>query len=115
MDVKIPDKLFFTIGEVSKITDVKPYTLRYWESEFKLLKPHKNAGGQRVYRKKDLELVLYVKKLLHEDGYTISGTKKKLKGEKDNKQLELFREDPKTLAFIRLKSQLKSLLDYLNS
>ncbi len=76
--VKIPDKMFFRIGDVSQITGVKPYVLRYWESEFKLLKPIKNRAGQRVYRKKDVELILEIKKLLYEERFTISGAKKKI-------------------------------------
>jgi len=76
--VEIPDKMFFRIGDVSRITDVKPYVLRYWESEFKLLKPIKNRAGQRVYRKKDVELIVEIKKLLYEDKFTISGAKKRV-------------------------------------
>ena len=73
-----PDKLFYKIGEVSKIADVEPYVLRYWETEFAFLKPRKNKSGQRVYVKKDLELVLHIKKLLYEERYTIEGVRKKL-------------------------------------
>lgn len=113
--VNIPDKLFFTIGEVSKLINVMPYILRYWETEFKIIRPQKNIGGQRIYRRKDVELILYIKKLLYEDKYTITGAKQKLKEERNSKQLELFREDPKATALIRIKAQLKSLLDYLDS
>ncbi|UCF31323.1 MAG: MerR family transcriptional regulator [bacterium] len=77
--VKIPDKLFFKIGEVSRLTDVKPHVLRYWESEFPMLSPPKNRASQRVYRKKDIETVLRIKKLLYEENYTISGARKKLR------------------------------------
>ncbi|HET6516416.1 MAG TPA: MerR family transcriptional regulator [Thermodesulfovibrionales bacterium] len=72
-----PDKLFYKIGEVSKIADVEPYVLRYWETEFPFLRPRKNKSGQRVYVKKDLELVLQIKKMLHEERYTIEGVRKK--------------------------------------
>ncbi len=72
-----PDKLFYKIGEVSKIAEVEPYVLRYWETEFSFLKPRKNKSGQRVYIKKDLELVLQIKKLLYEERYTIEGVRKK--------------------------------------
>lgn len=72
-----PDKLFYKIGEVSKIADVEPYVLRYWESEFSFLKPRKNKSGQRVYVKRDLELVLQIKKLLYEERYTIEGVRKR--------------------------------------
>lgn len=113
IDLTIPDKLFFTIGEVSGVTGVKPYILRYWESEFRPLKPQKNTGGQRVYRRKDVELILYIKKLLYEEKFTIEGAKQRLKDERNSRQLELFREDPKTTALIRLKHQLQSLAEYL--
>jgi DNA-binding transcriptional MerR regulator len=74
----IPDKLFFKIGEVADLARTKPHVLRYWESEFKVLKPVKNASGQRVYRRKDVELVLEINRLLYEEQYTIAGAKKKL-------------------------------------
>jgi DNA-binding transcriptional MerR regulator len=72
-----PDKLFYKIGEVSRIAGVEPYVLRYWESEFSFLRPRKNKSGQRVYTRKDLDLVLRVRKLLYEDRYTIEGVRKK--------------------------------------
>ena len=72
-----PDKLFYKIGEVSRIADVEPYVLRYWETEFSFLKPRKNKSGQRVYVRRDLDLVLDIKKLLYEDRYTIEGVRKK--------------------------------------
>ena len=74
----LPDKLFYKIGEVSKITGVESYVLRYWETEFPFLKPRKNKSGQRVYIKKDLELILQVKKLLYQERYTIEGVRKKI-------------------------------------
>jgi DNA-binding transcriptional MerR regulator len=72
-----PDKLFYKIGEVSRIAGVEPYVLRYWETEFAFLKPRKNKSGQRVYIRKDLELVLQIKRLLYEDRFTIEGVRKK--------------------------------------
>jgi DNA-binding transcriptional MerR regulator len=74
----LPDKLFYKIGEVSKISGIESYVLRYWETEFPFLKPRKNKSGQRVYVKKDLELILQVKKLLYQERYTIEGVRKKL-------------------------------------
>jgi DNA-binding transcriptional MerR regulator len=71
-------KLFYKIGEVSRLADVEPYILRYWESEFPMLAPRKNQGGQRVYQDKDLAMVLDIKRMLHEEGYTIAGARKKL-------------------------------------
>ena len=78
MDKKIPNKLFFKIGEVCEITDTQPYVLRYWESEFPALAPAKNSSGQRIYRRRDIETVLRIKQLLYEEGFTIAGAKKKL-------------------------------------
>lgn len=73
----ILDKFFYKIGEVSDIAGVEPYVLRYWESEFPFLKPQKNKAGQRVYSKKNIELILQIKKLLYKEKYTIAGVKKK--------------------------------------
>lgn len=72
------DKLFYKIGEVSRITEVEPYVLRYWESEFPFLRPRKSSSGQRVYVKKDLELIIQIKKLLYDERYTIEGVRKRL-------------------------------------
>jgi DNA-binding transcriptional MerR regulator len=73
-----PDKLFYKIGEVSKIVGVEPYVLRYWETEFSFLKPRKSKSGQRVYVKKDIELLLQIKQLLYQERYTIEGVRKRL-------------------------------------
>ncbi|MCX5899057.1 MAG: MerR family transcriptional regulator [Proteobacteria bacterium] len=88
----IPDKLYFKIGEVCKITGVEPYILRYWESEFKLVKPYRTKSNQRLYRKKDVESILKIKKMLYEDKFTIAGAKLKLKDsniQEKEKQLPL--------------------------
>ena len=76
----LPSKLFYRIGEVSRISGLEPYVLRYWESEFPHLRPEKRKSGQRLYTKKDLDNILQVKQLLYQNGYTISGAKKKLRG-----------------------------------
>lgn len=76
--IPFPDKLFYKIGEVSKILGVEPYVLRYWETEFPFLKPRKNKSGQRVYVKKDVELLLAIKNLLYQERYTIEGVRKRL-------------------------------------
>ena len=76
--VEIPDKLFFSIGEVCKLLKVQPYVLRFWESEFPRLKPGKGANGRRMYRKHDIEMVLAIKHLLYEKGFTIAGARKVL-------------------------------------
>jgi DNA-binding transcriptional MerR regulator len=77
-EIPIPDKLFYKIGEVSKIVGVEPYVLRYWETEFPFLKPRKNKSGQRVYIKKDVEFLLHIKSLLYHERYTIEGVRKRL-------------------------------------
>jgi DNA-binding transcriptional MerR regulator len=78
----IPDKLFFRIGEVSQLVGVEPYVLRYWESEFPGLSPRKSDTGQRMFRRKDVELLLNIKQLLYDKKYTIEGARKALKSEK---------------------------------
>ncbi len=94
----LPDKLFYKIGEVGKITGVEPYVLRYWETEFHFLRPRKNKAGQRVYVKKDLELIMHVKKMLYQERYTIEGVRKRF-GE------GMLREsEPETASDKRMKS-----------
>jgi DNA-binding transcriptional MerR regulator len=75
-----PSKLFYRIGEVSRLTGLEPYVLRYWETEFPQLKPEKGRSRQRLYRKNDLDHILRIKHLLYQEGYTISGARKKLNG-----------------------------------
>jgi DNA-binding transcriptional MerR regulator len=72
-------KLYYSISEVSRITDLEQYVLRYWETEFDQLKPAKNSSGNRIYTNKDIKLILLIKKLLKEEKYTIEGAKKILK------------------------------------
>lgn len=72
-------KLYYSISEVGKITDLEQYVLRYWETEFEQLKPAKNLAGNRIYTNKDIKLILYIKRLLKEEKYTIEGAKKLLK------------------------------------
>jgi DNA-binding transcriptional MerR regulator len=102
-DIAIPDKLFFRIGEVAHLTGVPPYVLRYWESEFKLLRPRKNHAGQRVYRKGDIELILRIKRLLYDERLTLEGAKRRLLQEARTRvqQLELPGPDPRTLEVLR--------------
>ena len=75
---EIPDKLYFRIGEVSRLAGIKPYVLRFWETEFSSLGPKKSGKGHRLYRRKDVELVLEIKRLLYEKRYTIEGARKYL-------------------------------------
>ncbi len=75
----IPNKLYFRIGEVSDLVGVKPYVLRYWESEFPDIKPTKSKSGQRLYKRRDVEMLLKIKELLYEERFTINGARKRLK------------------------------------
>ena len=75
----LPDKLFFKIGEVAQLVGVRPHVLRYWESEFNALRPLKTRGAHRVYRRRDVELAVLLRRLLHEEGLTVSGAKKRLR------------------------------------
>jgi len=75
---QIPNKLFFRIGEVCKIVDIEPFVLRFWETEFPNLAPEKSKSGHRVYKRKDIEMVLRIKELLYERRYTIAGARKQL-------------------------------------
>ncbi len=88
MTVAIPEKQYFKIGEVSEILDVEPYVLRYWESEFKILKPTRTRARQRLYHKKDLELLMEIKHLLYDEKFTIAGAKKRLQEMKKQSSAE---------------------------
>jgi DNA-binding transcriptional MerR regulator len=77
--VEIPDKFYFKIGEVSQLADVPPYVLRFWETEFKQIKPKRTEAGQRLYRKQDVLLILRIKKLLYDRKFTIEGARQHLK------------------------------------
>lgn len=83
MSIPIPDKLYFKIGEVAKLAEVPTHVLRYWESEFKSIKPKRANSKQRLYRRQDVELILKVKTLLHDQGFTIAGARKLLDSGKD--------------------------------
>jgi DNA-binding transcriptional MerR regulator len=80
-EVIIPDKLYFRIGEVASLCRLPAYVLRFWETEFPQLKPVKSSTGQRMYRKRDVESVVRIKKLLYEDGFTIAGARVQLREE----------------------------------
>src|SRR5437660_11000358 len=80
-EVVVPDKLYFRIGEVSRLCRLPAYVLRFWESEFPQLKPVKSSTGQRMYRRKDVDAVLRIKKLLYEEGFTIAGARQQLRSE----------------------------------
>jgi DNA-binding transcriptional MerR regulator len=88
-EVVIPDRLYFRIGEVSRLCRLPSYVLRFWETEFPQLKPGKSSTGQRMYRRPDVENVLRIKKLLYEEGFTIAGARQYLRGESKKKQSAL--------------------------
>ncbi len=79
MDFQIPEKLYYKIGEVAKFTGIKTHVLRYWETEFKAIRPNKSRSNQRLYRKQDVDLILHLKDLLYNQGFTIAGARKKLR------------------------------------
>lgn len=111
---EIPDKLFFSIGEVTQITGIEAYVLRYWETEFKILKPQKNLGGQRIYRQKDIKIILKIKDLLYNQKFTIAGAKNKFRSEKEPKlQLEFTKPEDHSEVIGKVKSDLESLLKFL--
>jgi DNA-binding transcriptional MerR regulator len=85
----IPDKLYFRIGEVARLCDIPAYVLRFWESEFPQLKPHKGGTGQRLYRRRDVEMALRIKSLLYDEGYTIPGARQVFKAELKQKEPQL--------------------------
>jgi DNA-binding transcriptional MerR regulator len=117
---EIPNKLYFRIGEVAKLAGIKPYVLRFWESEFGTLGPKKSGTGHRLYRRKDVELVLEIKRLLYEKRYTIEGARKILetkpkretKGAPPKAQAELF--SATSTLYQELRRGLRDVLEILN-
>jgi DNA-binding transcriptional MerR regulator len=108
IQVEVPDRLYFRIGEVSSITGVPPYVLRYWESEFPALQPRKSGGGQRLYRKRDVALILEIKKLLYQERYTVAGARRRL-----TEREERARRLEARAAIQRLRAGLENLLKQL--
>ena len=114
---EIPDKLYFKIGEVSELLGVEPYVLRYWETEFNGLSPKKSGTGHRLYRRKDVELLLRIKHLLYEKRFTIEGARQTLQNEprapkaraRKTGQQELFSNDPMP----GIRRELASILEIL--
>ncbi|VAX30662.1 Transcriptional regulator PA2737, MerR family [hydrothermal vent metagenome] len=111
----IPEKLFYKIGEVGRITGIEPYVLRYWESEFPFLRPRKSSSGQRLYIKKDIESILEIKRLLYKERYTIEGVKKRF-SEPHLRLVKPEGEDSKVRleeTISRIKSRLRDILNQL--
>jgi len=116
IDPSIPEKLYYKIGEVSQITGVEPYVLRYWESEFKIVTPLRTNSKQRLYRKRDLELILEIKKLLYEEKFTIAGAKKKMRRMKGQQESQLKLELPENKyrdALMGVREELEKLYGLL--
>jgi DNA-binding transcriptional MerR regulator len=109
----LSEKLYYRIGEVEEITEVPAYVLRYWESEFKLLRPKKNPAGQRLYRPRDVELVQRIKTLLYDERLTLEGAKKRLLAESrksTTQQMDLgLRETTYADALKRIRERLTAL------
>lgn len=109
---QLPDKLYFKIGEVAAIVGVKAYVLRYWESEFSVIKPAKTKAQHRLYRRKDVETLLQIKRLLHEQRFTIEGARKRLKEgpRAERRQLEMpFDTQTYRNLLLSLKKDIESL------
>ena len=108
-------KLYYSIGEVSTLTNLKPYVLRYWETEFSQLKPSKNRAGNRIYRQKDIETLLKIKNLLYKQKFTIDGARINLSkkiGTSELEKINLAKKNKELLSL--LKDRLKVILDIIN-
>lgn len=114
MNEPIAKKVYYSIGEVCDLTGLKPHVLRYWESQFEVLNPSKNRAGNRVYRSKDIELVLLVKHLLYEEKYTIEGANRRLLEMRREGELKGERHDVVAPEFLAgIKAELEGLQDLL--
>jgi DNA-binding transcriptional MerR regulator len=109
----IPDKTYYRIGEVARITKVKPYVLRFWESEFKVMSPPKSRSKQRMYRRRDIDTILMIKKLLYEQGFTIKGARRRLAAVMRDEARGITAPPPATLEGIR--EELEGLLQLIDS
>jgi DNA-binding transcriptional MerR regulator len=116
-EVVIPDKLYFRIGEVSRLCGLPSYVLRFWETEFPQLKPSKSGTGQRMYRKQNVENVLHIKKLLYDQGFTIAGARQQLRAEVKRKQTALpFNAPPANRTELKqVRQGLKEILGILSA
>ena len=116
-EVIIPDKLYFRIGEVATLCRLPAYVLRFWESEFPQLRPVKSSTGQRMYRKRDVESVVRIKKLLYEDGFTIAGARVQLREEtkSDRTQTALPFPMNSSVSVAHLRNELQQILHILSA
>src|SRR6476661_7717222 len=116
-EILIPEKLYFRIGEVARLCRLPAYVLRFWETEFPQLKPVKSSTGQRMYRHKDVESVLRIKKLLYEEGFTIAGARQHLRAEikGDKKQSPLPFPARSTSELKHIRQGLREILTMLSA
>ena len=108
------EEKLYKIGEVCKVADLQPYVLRYWETEFPQLSPNKSGGGQRLYTKRELEIILRIKELLYKEGFTIAGAKKKLETDAIEGVTPAAPEQPRG-SLDKVKRELRELLEMLKS
>src|SRR5208337_767472 len=115
-DVAIPDKLYFRIGEVSELTRTKAFVLRYWESEFASLRPVKAKSGHRLYRRKDVELIFQIRRLLYDKGFTIEGARRHLASNCKNpaEQTHLFQSPLDVTELKAVRQDLQTILTMLS-
>lgn len=116
---QIPDRLYFRIGDVSDIVGVKPYVLRYWETEFPIISPDKSQTGQRVYRKSDVEYLVMVKHLLYEERYSIEGARKRINELRKEGELKTFKQEavkkqPEEGMAVQRRARIKELVNEIN-
>ena len=115
LDERIAKKVYYSIGEVCELTGLKPHVLRYWETQFDVLNPTKNRAGNRVYRAKEIELILLVKHLLYEEKYTIEGANQKLVELRRDGDLKSERQDIVEPEFIEgMRAELEELRQVLS-
>lgn len=117
---QLPDKLFFKIGEVADIVGVKAHVLRYWEQEFRQLKPMKTRGSHRVYRRQDVETAMLIRRLVHDEGFTIPGAKKRIRelqkdGSVEPQQVEAKRETELRADLLRIRADLEAFVSRLDN
>jgi DNA-binding transcriptional MerR regulator len=117
VEIIIPDKLYFRIGEVASLCRLPAYVLRFWETEFPQLKPVKSSTGQRMYRKRDVESVVRIKKLLYEDGFTIAGARLQLREEtkSDRSQTALPFPGSPAVNMAHMRQELQHILHILSA
>jgi DNA-binding transcriptional MerR regulator len=110
-------KIYYSISEVADLTDVKPHVLRYWESKFKMLKPKKNRAGNRMYRPKEIDLILRIKELLYDRRYTIAGARRSLLDERKSGdyqfEMDFDRRIAERTVVVALKKELEEILEIL--